>query len=178
VGGLDLTQRGPDLIQGVRLAHLGVSNRTWRSGLCVQGSDTFLRRSGPTDGILEYITSSVHMAPLGLPTCWGRVLFTVWLKIAARAPCLHTVVRGTPDLGYRQWPPSPPQGRERACRWGQSLIGDWLAASSRLLSQLLLFHPRTRQLSRMSPRMVDPWSSHLMALLGHARGASIPLHWF
>jgi hypothetical protein len=134
VGGLDLTQRGPDLIQGVRLAHLGVLDRTRRSELCVQGSGAFLRRSGPTDGILEYTTSSVHMAPLGLPMCWGRVLFTVRLEIAARAPCLHTVVRGTPDLGYRQWPPGPPQGRIRACRWGQSSIGDWLAASMRPLS--------------------------------------------
>jgi hypothetical protein len=23
------------------------------------------------------------------------------------APRLHTIVRGTPDLGYRQWPPGP-----------------------------------------------------------------------
>jgi hypothetical protein len=111
VGGLDLTKMGPDLIQGVRLAHLGVLDCTRRSGLCVQGSDAFLRRSGPTDGILEYTISSVHMAPLGLPTCWGRVLFTARLEIATQAPCLHTVVRGTPDLGYRQWPPGPPQGR-------------------------------------------------------------------
>jgi hypothetical protein len=49
---------------------------------------------------------------------------------AVRAPRLHIVVRGTPDLGYRQWPPGPPQGRIRACRWGQSLT-DWLAASAR-----------------------------------------------
>jgi hypothetical protein len=62
VGGLDLTQRGPDLIQGVRLAHLGVLDRTRRSGLRVQGSGAFLSRSGPTDGILEHITSSIHMA--------------------------------------------------------------------------------------------------------------------
>jgi hypothetical protein len=103
VGGLDLTQRGPDLIQGVRLAHLGVPDHTRRSGLGVQGSDAFLRRSGPTYGILEYITSPVHMASLGLPTCWGRVLFTVRLEIAARASCLHTVVRGTPDSGYRHY---------------------------------------------------------------------------
>jgi hypothetical protein len=102
VGGLDLTQRGPDLIRGVQFAHLGVSGRTRRSGLCVQGFGAFLRRSGPTDGILEYITSSVHMASLGLPTCWGWALFTARLEIAARAPCLHTVVRGTPDSGYRQ----------------------------------------------------------------------------
>jgi hypothetical protein len=31
----------------------------------------------------------------------GSVLFTAWLEIAARAPCLHTEVRGTPDSGYR-----------------------------------------------------------------------------
>jgi hypothetical protein len=65
VGGLDLTQRGPGLIQGVRLAHLGVPGRTQRSGLCVQGSGAFSRRPGPTDGIQEYITSSVHMASFG-----------------------------------------------------------------------------------------------------------------
>ena len=35
------------------------------------------------------------------------------------ASSLHTVVRGTPDSGYRQWPPGPPQRRIRACRWGQ-----------------------------------------------------------
>jgi hypothetical protein len=93
VGGLDLTQRGPDLIQGVRLAHLGVPDRTRRSRLCVQGSDAFLRRSGTTDGILECITSSVHMAPLELPMCWGQVLFTVRLEIVVRAQCLHTIVR-------------------------------------------------------------------------------------
>jgi hypothetical protein len=81
VGGLDLTQRGPNLIQGVRLAHLGVPDRTRRSRLCVQGSDALLRRSGPTDGILECITSSVHMTPLGLPMCWGRVVFTAQLEI-------------------------------------------------------------------------------------------------
>jgi hypothetical protein len=100
VGDLDLTQRGPDLIQGVRLAHLGVPDRTQRTGLCVQGSGAFLQSSEPTDGILEHITSSVHMTSLGLSTCWGRVLFTVRLEIAARTSCLHTVVRGTPDLGY------------------------------------------------------------------------------
>jgi hypothetical protein len=29
-------------------------------------------------------------------------MFTVWLGNAVWAPCLHTVVRGTPDSGYRQ----------------------------------------------------------------------------
>jgi hypothetical protein len=80
VGGPDLTQRGPDLSQGVL-------DRTQRFGLRVQGSDAFSRRSGPTDGILEYITSYVRVASLGL--------FTARLEITARALCLHTVVRGT-----------------------------------------------------------------------------------
>jgi hypothetical protein len=30
------------------------------------------------------------------------MLFTVWLGNAVWAPRLHTVVGGTPDLGYRQ----------------------------------------------------------------------------
>jgi hypothetical protein len=80
--------------------------------------------------ILGCIIFSRHVVPLELPTWWGRVMFTVWLEIAIRAPHLHTVVRGTPDSGYRQWPLGLPQGRIRACRWGQSLT-DWLAASAR-----------------------------------------------
>jgi hypothetical protein len=90
--------------------------------------------SGPTIDILEYIVLSGHVAALELSTWWGRVLFTTRLEIATRAPRLHTVVRGTPVSGYRQWPPGPPQGRKRACKWGQSLIGDWHAASMRLLT--------------------------------------------
>jgi hypothetical protein len=134
VGGPDLTQRGSDPTQEVRLAYLGVLDRTRRSGLSVQGSSALSWRFGPTDGILEYITSSGHVASLGPPTWWSRALFTTSLEIAAQAPCLHTVVGGTPDLGYRQWALGPPEGRERACRWGQSLVSDWLAASVRSLS--------------------------------------------
>jgi hypothetical protein len=51
--------------------------------------------------------------------------------------CLYAIGEGTPDLGYRQWPPVLPQGRMRACRWDQSLFGGWTAASVRLLLQLL-----------------------------------------
>jgi hypothetical protein len=102
VGGPDLTQRGSDPTQGVRLAYLGVSDRTRRSGLSVYGSGALSWRPGPTDGILEYITSSGHVASLGPPTWWSRVLFTTRPEIAAHAPCLYTVLRGTPDSGYRQ----------------------------------------------------------------------------
>jgi hypothetical protein len=135
-----LTRRDPDPIQGTRHAYLGVSDRIRGSGLCVQGSGASLWRSGPTDCILGYIIFSGHVAPLEPSTWWGRVLFTARLEIAARAPCLHTVARSTPDSGYQHWPPGPPQGRIRACRRGQSLIGDWCVASARLLSQLLPVH--------------------------------------
>jgi hypothetical protein len=70
--------------------------------LCIQGSRTFPWGSGPTVATLEYIVSSGHVAAPEPPTWRGRVLFTTRLGIAARAPCLHTVVRGTPDSGYRQ----------------------------------------------------------------------------
>jgi hypothetical protein len=96
IGGLDLTQRGPVPTQGVRLVYLGVPDRTRRSGLSVQGSSALSWRSGPTDGIMEYITSSGHVASLGPPTWWSRALFTTRPEIAAQAPCLHTVVRDTP----------------------------------------------------------------------------------
>jgi hypothetical protein len=72
-----------------------------RSGPYAQGSDTFPWGSGPSADILEYIVLSGHVAALELSTWWGWVLFTTRLEIAMRAPCLHTVVRGTPDSGYR-----------------------------------------------------------------------------
>jgi hypothetical protein len=40
--------------------------------------------------------------PLEPPTWWGRALFTMRLGNVVRASRLHTVVRGTPDSGYRQ----------------------------------------------------------------------------
>jgi hypothetical protein len=54
----------------------------------------------------------------------GAVL-SVWPGGVVRVQRLHTVEEGTPDSGYRQWPPGPPQGRMRACRWSQSLISGW-----------------------------------------------------
>jgi hypothetical protein len=90
--------------------------------------------SGLTFDTLEDIAFSGHVAALEPSTWWGRALFTTRLEIAAWAPRLHAIVRGTSVSGYRQVPPGPPQGRIRACRWGQSLIGDWHAASVRWLT--------------------------------------------
>jgi hypothetical protein len=69
---------------------------------------------------------------------------------------LHTVEEGTPDSGYRQWPPGPPQGSMRACRWDQSLISSWTATLARLLLQLLSAHLWPCQLLRLFPWLTDP----------------------
>jgi hypothetical protein len=74
-------------------------------------------------------------------TWWGWALFAARLKIAAWTPCLHTIVRGTSDSGYQQWPPGPPQRRMQACRWGQSLTGDWRAASVRFADVITVSPP-------------------------------------
>jgi hypothetical protein len=69
---------------------------------------------------------------------------------------LHTIEEGTPDSGYRQWPPGPPQGRMRACRWDQSLIGGWTAAPACLLLQLLPARLWPIQLLCLFPRLTGP----------------------
>jgi hypothetical protein len=134
VSGLDPIPRGPGSIPGVRFVPVGVLGLARRSGPYMQGSDTFPWGSGPTVDTLEDIVFFGHVAAPESSTWQGRVLFTTRLEIATRAPRLYTIVRGTPVSGYRQWPSGPPQGRIRACRWGQSLTGDWRAASMRLLT--------------------------------------------
>jgi hypothetical protein len=67
------------------------------------GSDTFPWGSGSTDDIMVYVTFSGHLAAPESPTWWGRALFTVRLEIDVRVPRLHTIVRGTPVPGYRQY---------------------------------------------------------------------------
>jgi hypothetical protein len=77
-----------------------VLNLARRSGLCIQGFDTFPWGSGPTVATLEYIVFLGHVAALEPSTWWGQVLFATRLRIAAWTPHLHTVVTGTPVLGY------------------------------------------------------------------------------
>jgi hypothetical protein len=48
-------------------------------------------------------------------------LFAAQPETSPLAQRLYLVTRGTPISRYRQWPPGPPQGRVRACRWGQDL---------------------------------------------------------
>jgi hypothetical protein len=122
LGGPDCISRGPTLSHGgsdslLTPCSISLYLATWRS------------RSRPHGGVRR--------------CCWPRVVargwgesgsgltynsFTTRLKIAAWVLRLHTLVRGTLVSGYRQWPPGPPQGRMRACRWGQSLYfaSTWL----------------------------------------------------
>ena len=97
-----------------------------------------------------------HVAPFGLPIRWGQARSSAWLRDIAWVRCLHAVGEGTPDFGYRQWPPVPPQGRMRACRWDQSLIGGWTAAPACLLMQLLPARLWSCQLLCLFPRLIGP----------------------
>jgi hypothetical protein len=101
MSGSDPAQRGPGPILGVRSAPVEVLDLTRGSGMLIQGSSTFPWGSGPTVDTSEGIVFSGHVAALEPPTWWGRVLLITRLEIAARAPRLHTVVRGTPVPGYR-----------------------------------------------------------------------------
>jgi hypothetical protein len=101
MSGLDPTQRGPVPVPGVRFAPVEVLDLARRSGLYIQGSNTFPWGSEPTVDTLEYIVFSGHVVALEPSTWWGRVLFTTRLEIAAWAPRLYVVVRGTPLSGYR-----------------------------------------------------------------------------
>jgi hypothetical protein len=74
MGGLDPIRGGPDPILGVRSVHVGVLDQTWRSGLYIQGSDTFPWRSGLTIDVLKYITFSGHMADPDPPIWRGQAL--------------------------------------------------------------------------------------------------------
>jgi hypothetical protein len=100
MSGPDPTQRGPEPKLGVWFAPVEVLNFTRRTGLYIQGSDTFTWGSGPIVDTLEYIIFSGHVAPPEPSTWWGRVLFTTRLEIVAWVPHLHTVARGTLVSGY------------------------------------------------------------------------------
>jgi hypothetical protein len=108
VSDLGPTQGGPVPVSGVQFILAEVLDPARRFGLCIQGSDTFPWGAGPTVDTMEYIVSSGHVAAPVPPMWRGQPLFATWLEAAAWTPRFHTVVRGTPDSGYRQWPPGPP----------------------------------------------------------------------
>jgi hypothetical protein len=71
--------------------------------------------SGPDDVVSENATLTAHEIPLGL--------FSARLRVATQASCLYTVVRGTPNPRYRQWPPGPASGEEASLQVGPEF--DW-----------------------------------------------------
>jgi hypothetical protein len=75
VSGLDPTRRGSGPIPGVRFVPVEVLDLTRRSGLYIQGSDTFPWGSRPTIDALEHIVFSGHVAAPEPSMWWGRVLF-------------------------------------------------------------------------------------------------------
>ena len=78
-------------------------------------------RSGHTACIRGTSFSLGHVAtPRRLMLRDGE-LFAAQPETSPLAQRLYLVTRGTPISRYRQWPPGPPQGRVRACRWGQDL---------------------------------------------------------
>ena len=133
---------GLDPILGARSVHVGVLDQPGGPDRISRGPA--LSYGGPDSLSMPWSTSPSLATwwPRSHPCggvgccCWPRVVargwgetrpgpthssFTTQLKIGAWVLRLHTVVRGTLVSGYRQWPPGPPQGRMRACRWGQSL---------------------------------------------------------
>jgi hypothetical protein len=65
---------GPNPIWGGPVRTRGVLDQTWRSGLYIQGSDTFPWGSRLTVDALEYITFSGHVAALDPPMWWSQAL--------------------------------------------------------------------------------------------------------
>jgi hypothetical protein len=122
--GHDTSFPGP-LLWVVRSSLGGVRTLSNGFGLLYLGGPGCAHRdpepTGPEGVVSKSATLTTHETPLGL--------FFVRLRVATQASSLHTVVRGTPNPGYRQWPPSPPQGRMRACRRGRV----WLTIGSLLL---------------------------------------------
>jgi hypothetical protein len=85
------------LLWVVRSSLGGVQTLSNGSGLLYFGGPGCAHRgpapSGPNGIVSENATLTAHEIPLGL--------FSSRLGIAAQASCLHTVVGGTPNPGYR-----------------------------------------------------------------------------
>jgi hypothetical protein len=141
----DLVMGGPEPLDGVRTLSNGSELLYFGGPGCAHRGPA---PSGPDGIISENATLTAHEIPLGL--------FSTRLRVAAQTSCLYTVVRGTPNPGYRQWPPGPSQGRMRACRWGQSLTSDRLASPTHPLMQLLPARLWSHRLPRLPPRLTSP----------------------
>jgi hypothetical protein len=96
LGGIWTPSKGPGTLTQESRATSGGPGCAYRGPVLPCGGPARLTHPG-------CIIFPCHMVPLDLPMWWGRALFTVWLRNGVRAPRLHTVVRGTPVSGYRQY---------------------------------------------------------------------------
>jgi hypothetical protein len=130
----DPTQGGLGPVSGVRSVPTEVLDLARRSGLCIQGSGTFPWGSRPIVDTLEYIVSSGHVAAPGAAHVVGSGVVCHVTRDSRMDSMPSYCSKGYPCFRVPTVAPGPPQGRIRACRWGQSLIGDWRAASVHLLT--------------------------------------------
>jgi hypothetical protein len=115
LGGLDRIYRGP------APSHWGPDSLVMPQSMSLS-LDTWRHRTRPCGGVR--CCRWPRVVARGLGESWPGPTynsFTTRRKIVAWVLRFYTAVRGTLVSGYRQWPPSPPQGRMRACRRGQSL---------------------------------------------------------
>jgi hypothetical protein len=93
--GIWTPSKGPGMLTRESRAIIGGPGCAYRGPVLPRGGPARLIHPGR-------IIFPCRMVPLELPMWWGRALFTVWLGNDVRASRLHSVVRGTPDSGYRQ----------------------------------------------------------------------------
>ena len=86
----DLVMGGPEPLDGVRTLSNGSELLYFGGPGCAHRGPAL---SGPDGVASENATLTAHEIPLGL--------FSVRLRVAAQASCLYSVVRGTPNPGYR-----------------------------------------------------------------------------
>jgi hypothetical protein len=185
VGGPDPIQGGPDPIPGVRFAHVGVLDQTWRPRPYIQGSGTFPWGSGLTSDTSEYVTSSGHVAAPDPPMWWGQVLLLAQssrprLGRVMSWSHIHLFYHATKDsrvgtaflyssMGYPSFrvptvAPGPTSWEDASLQVGpklvllpqHALIGDWRTVLACLLTRPLSIRLRSRQLPYLSPRLTDP----------------------
>jgi hypothetical protein len=97
LGGIWTPSKGPGMLTRESWAIIGGPGCVYRGPVLPRGGPAQLIHPG-------CIIFPCHMVPLELPMWWGRALFIVRLGNVVRAPRLHTVVRGTHDSEYRQFP--------------------------------------------------------------------------
>jgi hypothetical protein len=145
----------------------------WSSGLVLTGVRCSSAEVRTRWCFLGCIILPRHVVPLGLSTWWGQVPLSVRPGGVVRVQRLHTLEEGTPNSGYRQWPPGPPQGRMRAYRWGQILLACYSCAP---IGAITAGPP----MSSATPIPAADWpvTFVLNVTVGPCTGCLESLHWF